>query len=575
MRISKLAFCTWLLTVGILVPGVIPAKAAARKEPQEKESEALRVVVDRIIAHENGLIQTLQSYRPRVETYLQGYQPDRELGIMPTGDYYFLGGMESGKDVQAHSFLPSRPGVLPHFVSTAAGGAFKFRYELDSFAQASLIDSHGLDREHYRFQFLRSEFLGEVRCLVFDVSPRDHAGRGQFLGRIWVEDHDYAIVRFNGVRVNPPRNHVYFHFDSWRQELQPKLWLPVYVYAEESDVNLPMLFGLKTMTVRFRSQTRYWGYDLRPSAREEELTRIVVDAPVPVHDNSETAADPSPLASQREWQNEAENNVMERLERARFIAPAGDFDKVLETVVNNLVVTNHLDYLQAIHCRVLLTLPFESFTVGNTIVLSRGLIDVIPDEATLAMTLAHELGHIALGPNLEAKYAFADRLSVSDDQLLGALDLAHSPEDETSADAKGLELLKNSPYKDNLDTAALFLRAMAQKGPQLPKLFGAHLGNRLADGNHLLRMAAMMQGAPQLQPARLDQMAALPLGSRLKIDAWSGKVELAKSKTVAPVSAREKMPFLVTPLFLNLTRKPSTTAPLPPGDKATAEYKQP
>jgi len=126
-----------------------------------------------------------------------------------------------------------------------------------------------------------------------------------------------------------------------------------------------------------------------------------------------------------------------------------------------------------------------------------------------------------------------------------------------------------------LDSAALFLRAMVQEAPELPKLFGAHLGNRLAKGNNLLRMAAMMQAAPQLQPARIDQTAALPLGSRLRIDSWSGKVELAKSKPVAPVSAREKMPFLVTPLFLNLTRKPATTTAPAAGDKATAEYKQP
>ena len=577
MKVFTVALSAWLLA-GLTLPAVEgQAKTKGPKEPREKESEAARLVVDRTIAREKDLIRTLQNYHPRVETYLQGYQLDPELGAIPTNDNYFLGRLEFGKDMESRSFLPqSGSGVLlPHFFSRAVRKAFKFQYELDSFAQAALVDYQGLDREHYQFQFVRSEFLGDVRCLVFDVLPQRHAGRGRFKGRIWIEDHDYAIVRFKGVRVNPPKFHVFFHFDSWRQELQPKVWLPVYVYAEESDLNLPVWLGLKNKAVRFSSQTRFWGYDLSNTGHEEELTRILVDARAPVRDSSEAAADASPLASQREWENEAENNVLERLEKARLIAPAGEVDKVLETVVNNLVVTNHLDNLQAVHCRVMLTLPFESFTVGNTIVLSRGLIDVLPDEASLAAVIAHELGHLVLGHRTDTKYAFSDRLAMSDEQLLETLDFGRNAQEEKAADAKGLELLKTSPYKEGLGNAGLFLRAMAQEGPQLRKLFGAHLGNRLTEGSHLLRMAEMMQGAPQLQPNRVDQIAALPLGSRLKIDAWSGQVEFAKSKPVTVVSAREKMPFRVTPLFLNLTRKPSTTASLPIGEKATAEYTRP
>src|SRR5207244_6109737 len=60
---------------------------------------------------------------------------------------------------------------------------------------------------------------------------------------------------------------------------------------------------------------------------------------------------------------------------------------------NNLEVTNNLDIQPEVRCRVLLTSTLESFTIGHTIVLSRGLIDVLPDEASLATMVAHELGH--------------------------------------------------------------------------------------------------------------------------------------------------------------------------------------
>ena len=57
-------------------------------------------------------------------------------------------------------------------------------------------------------------------------------------------------------------------------------------------------------------------------------------------------------------------------------------------------------------------------------------------------------------------------------------------DDEAAADAKGIEFLKNSPYKDKLGQAGLFLRAAADAAPHVPHLFGAHLGNGLTEGNN-------------------------------------------------------------------------------------------
>ena len=70
-----------------------------------------------------------------------------------------------------------------------------------------------------------------------------------------------------------------------------------------------------------------------------------------------------------------------------------------------------------------------------------------------------------------------------------------------------------------------------------------------------MRMAELMNVAPQLQPKRLDQIAALPLGSRVKVDAWSGQADLIKSKPVALMASREKMPFQIVHLYPYLSRK--------------------
>ena len=291
-----------------------------------------------------------------------------------------------------------------------------------------VVDENNFDRQHYTFDPVRWEYLGDIRCLAIDVHPRGHPGFGAFEGRIWVEDHDYAIVRLNGTRLNPRRGSFYVHFDCWRENLQPGLWLPVYVYSQESDLG---------ERLRYKAETRLWGYDLNARHQQQEWTKILVDAPTPIHDSSEVASDLSPVESQRQLTMDAERNVLDRLEKARLIAPPGPVDKVLETVVTNLKVTNHLDNIPPVQCRVMLTSSLESFSLAYTIVLSRGLIDVLPDESSLAMILAHELAHIALGQKLDTKYAFNDRLQISDEDLLATLDVARDRRDEACRRRQG------------------------------------------------------------------------------------------------------------------------------------------
>jgi hypothetical protein len=207
--------------------------------------------------------------------------------------------------------------------------------------------------------------------------------------------------------------------------------------------------------------------------------------------------------------------------------------------------------------------------VGNTIVLSRGLIDVLPDEASLAMVLSHELAHIVLGQNLGSKYAFNDRMLFSDESTYSNLGFRHSPEEETAADKKAVELLKASPYAQKLDTAGLFLRALAYRGPQLTSLLTPHLGNGLAENGSVIRMTDLMNAAPKFDMNKLDQIAALPLGGRVKMNPWDNRVELIKSQPAAILSPREKMPFEVTPFLPRLMRFTTASTDVPTSAKSS------
>ena len=140
-----------------------------------------------------------------------------------------------------------------------------------------------------------------------------------------------------------------------------------------------------------------------------------------------------------------------------------------------------------------------------------------------------------------------------DQQTFERLDFKHDPAEEEAADKKALELLANSPYKDKLGSAGLFLRNLQQNATILRSLIRAHLGTALANGDSI-RMSTLVTTAPPLETRKTDQVAALPLGARIKLDPWSSRVELVKTKPVALTTFREKMPFEITPFFPYLTR---------------------
>jgi len=508
-------------------------------------------VVEQVVARERSFVAQLRRMHPLAETYIQNFKSDREAKAAPVSDRYFLGRLDMSNGPEDRLFKGEssfKQRVLGKFTNI-----YSMKFLPLGFAQMVMLDED-FQKKNYKFEFVRREFLGEVRCLVIDVQPKEHSGNGRFLGRIWVEDQDYNIVRFNGTYSPHPRYSYYFHFDSWRLNLQPGLWLPAYIYSAESDVKHQAEHGLQ-----FKAQTRLWGYDLQHLGRNEEFTQIQVDSPQTVRDQSESAKDASPVEAERMWERQAEDNAVERLQKIGLVAPEGEVDKVLQTVVNNLMVTNNLDIQPEVRCRVLLTSPLESFTIGHTIVVSRGLLDVLPDEASLAMVVAHELGHIALGHSLDDRLAFNDRLFFPDENTFQRLDFARNPANEEAADSKALELLGKSPYKDKLSNAGLFLKALQARAPELSNLIRPHLGNSIGNGK-TIRMSALLNSAPQLEMKRTDQIAALPLGGRIKLDPWSNRVEMMKTKPVALLSPNEKMPFEITPFFPYLKRL-STSGP--------------
>ena len=546
---------TWTrISLAMILGGSLLGVAAAQTQtaeqtkPQTSNSTAGPVTtvdqaIDRIVAREHDEVAVVRRYSPIVETYVQDMKADPEMGIVPIHDHYYLGQANLSSGIADDSMLEKKKknkieGFLPF---SHPEGSTGISYVPEGFLQMVYIDPNGFDRQHYEFNYVGREFLGEVRCLVFDITPLPKTGKGRFNGRIWAEDQGFAVVRFNGMYTSSAEVTGYnLHFDSWRLNLQPDLWLPAFVFSQESDLKNS---GNNT---RFKAQTRLWGYNLTPAGRQQEFSQLTIESPDAVQDPNATPVDRTPIEVEREWQQQAEVNVTNRLERIGLLAPRGEVDKVLETVVNNLEVTNNLDI--DIHCRVMLTGTLESFSIGHTIVLSRGLVDTLPDEASLATMLAQELAAIIVTKPSTDQWGFNDTTNVTAAEALSRFSFKATPTEVDMADKKALELLKHSPYQDKLGNAGLFLKQLSADSTALPALISARLGNSVGLSSALLALG------PTLQPDKLDQIAALPIGGRLKVNPWDDRVELLKAKPVALSSAREKMPFEVTPFLPFLVR---------------------
>jgi hypothetical protein len=98
------------------------------------------------------------------------------------------------------------------------------------------------------------------------------------------------------------------------------------------------------------------------------------------------------------------------------------------------------------------------------------------------------------------------------------------------------------------------LKALASRAPAHPNLIRANLGDQIAGGEGLLRLQALADRGPALDDKKLDQIAALPLGSRIRVDPWTNRIALLQAKPVSLLSARDKLPFEITPFMIPLSR---------------------
>src|SRR5690242_1130392 len=178
---------------GKITPDTSAAASPAQMGNVPSGAPTLNDVMDRVVQREHYFMAQMRHMHPMVETYLQDLKNDADGHPDPVKDQYFLGRLDMSEGAEDVSFV-GQPG-FGHRMLSKLTGVYSLHYLPMGFAQMVVLDTD-FQKKYYKFTFVRREFLGELRCLVIDVQPREGEKSVRFLGRIWVEDQDYNIVRF-------------------------------------------------------------------------------------------------------------------------------------------------------------------------------------------------------------------------------------------------------------------------------------------------------------------------------------------------------------------------------------------
>jgi hypothetical protein len=552
------------VALALVAATALPAAAFPRKKPVTQDTRKLTpaqsALVDKAVAREAVVIKTLRERSPIVETYIQNMRPDPVMGETVDSDVHFLARIDFNKVIGQNTFASGSSeaktgGGFKHSLSyiTGLSKSLHLSYNDAGFVRMVVIDSAGFDRQHYSFTYLRNEFLGTVPTMVFDVSPIKKTP-GRFFGRIWVERNGGNIVRYDGDLAGNENDNInqYFHFNSVRTNVSEGLWLPYQSYIEETDPKSP------SHSLKFKAINQIWGYSLKVPTKDSDQTDLEVQGAT---DESQQNGDLSPLGAQRQWIQQAEDNVIDRLYSAGLIDAPSDFDKVLAQLANNILAYNQIPIDRPLRVRTLLTEPLESVAVGNTILISKGLVDttavLTADGAqqmgNLNALLAFQVAQIVLGHHIDTKYAFSDRLLFPSQSAFEKLPLHHTDADDAESAKKTMDLLNAKELADGQQYFGLYLQQLQAREKGLKALTDPQLGDSLIKPDGTFWLQAIIAKSPKLDNTDLKQQAAEPLNSFLRIDPWTDQVIKLNVVPAPLLSPRDKLPFEITPISVNLS----------------------
>jgi hypothetical protein len=444
----------------VYLASFVHAQAVTYNTKEKTETISENDLARRIFDGEQRTITQFAKRHPVMETYAQSLDPE----VAPQtviDDAYFLTRVSVDPEARRHQIretfafgrsVPSR--------QVKMNNGETWMLNPDGYVSMLFVDLTQFDRYKYALKYEHGETLGNTECLVMSVTPIDRRWPGQFEGRIWVETTDFRIVRIQG-RFTPKRKNffikhfnvvgysnlgIYFHFDSQRQEVSPGLWLPAYTYFDDQ-----LLWNQARFVTSYRFRGHIWLWDYKAEDTDIGETQRPM------------AADP-----------------MSQLQANGLIASSGSVETWLDGLVQKIRIAGHMTGPD-VHCRILVTTPVELFSIGNIIVVSRGLLNTVPDESILSALLAHEVAQISLGSEGTRSSKTIPVFSARRMAEFPGFGFKITPAGALAAREKTMDILAGSEYAASIPQADKFEAMLSSRSSQTPHLLRGGFGFSLVE----------------------------------------------------------------------------------------------
>lgn len=260
---SKVRYGLLFLFVAMILgtsPAMLNAQDRGEGELIEKQPEGITVdeIIQRFATKEKEFKQARERYTWRQDVTVQTMD-----GNTPKGEYRQVVDIlfdDKGRRTENVVFAPQS--TLVDISMT--------REDIDDIEKRLPFVLTSDEIALYNIKYAGQQRQDELNTYVFDISPKTiEKGQRYFEGRIWVDDHDFQIVKTFGKNVPDLINgkpvtektkkksgggeNLFPKFTTWREQIDGKYWFPTYTKVDDT-------LNFSSGDVRIRQIVKYTNY---------------------------------------------------------------------------------------------------------------------------------------------------------------------------------------------------------------------------------------------------------------------------------------------------------------------------
>ena len=225
-----LVLCFSVLVLGLAVPALADDRGEGQLDPSQPVGITVDQIIQKFAAREKQFKIAREQY-----TYRQDLLVETLDGDTVNGDYHEVEDVlfdDKGNRIEHVVFAPQ---------STLIGITMT-REDFDDIRHRMPFVLTTDEIPEYQILYVGKQREDELGTYVFDIAPKQmEKNKRYFQGRIWVDDHDFQIVKTYGknvpdIGVGKKRGegeNLFPKFTTWRTQVDNEYWFPAYTKVDD------------------------------------------------------------------------------------------------------------------------------------------------------------------------------------------------------------------------------------------------------------------------------------------------------------------------------------------------------